>query len=212
MPSWAHMKRMEANMFNDGWYLIDLETTGIRPTQDDIVAVRIAYMAAYEIVREDTILVKPGKPLTAEQKEMLGITNEIFSHAATLESVVKDLANPSHPAPIIAWDENYTIAFLEAAFHQCGKTFDRPYVALESLSALAFGSHLLRSPREICALDRMKTTAAVLCRTRSLLRFTMLHSLFLKLFSSEMSAPRDILISCSDLNMKNAIEKLLQDI
>ena len=148
---------MKANMWNDGWYLVDLETTGVSPTRDDIVAVRIAYMAAYEIVEEQTIPVKPGRPLTPAQEEMLGITNEMLSHAAALQSVVETLAHPAHRAPIIAWDEDHTISFLEAAFHLCGGSFDCPYVALESLAALAFGSHLLRSAREIAWLDREKT-------------------------------------------------------
>ena len=42
------------------------------------------------------------------------------------------------------------------AFHMCGKTFVRPYVALESLAALTFGSRLFRSVSEIAALEHYR--------------------------------------------------------
>lgn len=40
MPCWDGMDRMKANCFNDGWFLIDMETTGINPLEDDVVSLR----------------------------------------------------------------------------------------------------------------------------------------------------------------------------
>lgn len=49
LPCWQNREVMRSNMFNDAWYLIDIETTGLDRWKDHIIAIRIARMANYEI-------------------------------------------------------------------------------------------------------------------------------------------------------------------
>ena len=47
LPCWQNREVMRSNMFNDAWYLIDIETTGLDRWKDRIIAIRIARMANY---------------------------------------------------------------------------------------------------------------------------------------------------------------------
>lgn len=144
MPCWNGLKRMEANGFNDGWYLIDLTSTGLDPTEDELIAVSIAFMGQYEIHEVKTLYIKPSHPLTAEDEAVTGITNEMLKNGISKEEVVAYLENLPHSAPFVIETEKYDYPFLKALYHFCGKKFDCPYVAIDGLAAIAFGHKLLR--------------------------------------------------------------------
>lgn len=147
MPSWMGLKSMLGNGFNDGWYLIDLETTGKDPLVDDIIAVRIARMANYEIKGEEIFYIKPRKPVSQEYADMVGLSLEKIENGMPLEQVVEELESLN--APLLFFCENYNSAFLDVAWHLCGKTFEKPYLALDGLAAIAFGHNLMRTEKEL---------------------------------------------------------------
>lgn len=68
MPCWDGLKRMEANMFNDGWYLIDLTSTGLDPTADELIAISVAY-ALHELVQA-IYVEKPDKSSGTRQQKI----------------------------------------------------------------------------------------------------------------------------------------------
>lgn len=144
MPCWDGLKRMEANMFNDGWYLLDLTSTGLDPTSDEVISITIAFMGQYELREKETIYIKPSRPLTEEDEAITGITNEMLENGMSKAEVVSYLENLPHPAPFIIETEKYDYPALKALYHYCGKKFDHPYIAIDGLAAIAFGYKLLR--------------------------------------------------------------------
>lgn len=49
--------------WQDRWWLLDVETSGIDREKDDIIALRLACMEDYNIIQEREILVCPRRPL-----------------------------------------------------------------------------------------------------------------------------------------------------
>ena len=149
MPCWDGLKRMEANMFNDGWYLIDLTSTGLDPTADELIAISVAYMADYNILEKETLYLKPSRPLSEEDEAITGITNEMLENGISKEAAIEYLENLPHPAPFILETEKYDYPFLKALYHFCGKKFDHPYIAIDGLSSIVFGHKLIRRTRDL---------------------------------------------------------------
>ena len=158
MPCWDGLKRMEGNMFNDGWYLLDLTSTGIDPTSDEVIAITIAYMSQYELQEKETIYIKPSRPLTEEDEAITGITNEMLEAGMSKAEAVSYLEHLPLPAPFILETEKYDYPALKALYHFCGKKFDHPYVAIDGLAAIAFGYKLLRRSADLvkAVSDRMQ--------------------------------------------------------
>ena len=76
LPCWQNRKVMRSNMFNDAWYLLDIETTGLDRWKDRIIAIRIARMANYEINWErPTIYIRQAEPLPAQISETVSYTH-----------------------------------------------------------------------------------------------------------------------------------------
>ena len=159
MPCWDGLKRMGANGFNDGWYLIDLTSTGLDPTGDEVIAISVAYMANYTIYEKETLYIKPSSPLTEEAKAITGITNEMLENGISKEDAIAYLETLPHSAPFILETEKYDYPFLKALYHFCGKKFDRPYVAIDGLASIAFGYKLLRRTSDLvdAVSDRLRS-------------------------------------------------------
>ena len=139
MPTWSESENLFLNKFNAGWYLIDIETTGISPTRDSIIAIHFAYMQNYKIQSEETIFVNPGKVIDKDIEESTGITNEVLKKSKSIDEVVCRIENLKHDVPIIFWSEDYEASFFEVAWNMSGKEFNLPYIALDSLAAYTFG-------------------------------------------------------------------------
>lgn len=164
MPCWDHLKRIEANMFNDAWYLIDMETSGSDPLEDDILCISIARMAAYEIQCEWKFYIRQMHPISEELEKETGITNEMLEHGISKEEVVKFLHELPFPALILE-SEKYDLPFLKALFHLCGDRFDLPFVAIDGLAAIAFANTGCRRARDVLQfpLQRRLTRTPVDC-------------------------------------------------
>lgn len=42
-------------MLNDGWYLLDMETTGADPLEHDVISLSVSFMADYKIISTETL-------------------------------------------------------------------------------------------------------------------------------------------------------------
>lgn len=149
MPCWDGMARMRNNVFNDGWYLLDMETSGADPLEDDIISLSISYMADYKIQSTETLYIKQTQPITERIAAITGITNEMLEHGITKEQAVEHLNNLPSPSPIILESSSYYLPFLKALYHSCGQKFDLPNVAIDGLAAISFGYIIFRKPHEI---------------------------------------------------------------
>lgn len=154
LPCWQNRAAMRSNMFNDAWYLIDLETTGTDIWKDHIISIRLARMANYEIGWENPpIYIQQSEPLPESISNLTGITDEMLAHGIPLEEAVEELDSlPCDTTPFVFTGEEYTAGFLNAAFLRCGKSFTRPYVAIDKLANIPFGYLMQRRAQNIPSL------------------------------------------------------------
>lgn len=139
-------------MFNDGWYLLDVETDGLDPLCDNIIAISLAYMANYEVLHEEILYIRQEEPIAHGIEVLTGITNEVLAYGMTLKQAVETLDNLPHPAPLVLAVEDFQVSFLKNAWHMCGKRFTKAYIGLDGLAALTFPQSLSRTMDSLLAL------------------------------------------------------------
>ena len=166
LPCWQNRKTMRNNMFNDAWYLIDIETTGLDVWKDRIIAIRFSKMANFEVHGESTIYIRQPEPLPENITNLTGITDDMLEHGVSLEEAIEELdALPCKSIPFVFTDEDYTTGFLNAAFLRCGKALDRPYLAIDKLANIPFGYLMQRRARNIPSLADPESTEDLLFDT-----------------------------------------------
>lgn len=149
MPCWNGMARMRSNMFNDGWYLLDMETSGTDPLESDVISLSVSYMANYKIQFTETLYIKQEHPISEKVEAITGITNEMLEKGITKEQAVEFLNNLPACSPIILESYRYFVPFLKALYHSCGSTFNLPYVEMDGLAAIAFSYTRFRNPYDV---------------------------------------------------------------
>lgn len=149
MPCWDGMARMRSNVFNDGWYLLDIETSGFDPLEDDIISLSVSYMVDYKIQSTETLYIKQTHPISQKMESVTGITNKMLEYGISKEQAVEYLNHLPNPSPIIIESSRYYLPFLKALYHSCGQKFDLPNVAIDGLAAITFGHTIFRKPYEI---------------------------------------------------------------
>lgn len=153
LPCWQDRYAMRGNMLNDGWYLIDIETTGLNVWKDRILSIRYTKMANYEVRGETTLYIRQPEPLPERISELTGITNDMLARGISLEEAVSELETlPCKDTPFVFTNEDFTTGFLNAAFLRCGQSFDRPYLAIDKLANIPFGYLMQRRARNIPSL------------------------------------------------------------
>ena len=154
LPCWQNREVMRSNMFNDAWYLLDIETTGLDRWKDRIIAIRVARMANYEINWErPTIYIRQAEPLPAQISEITGITDNMLAGGVSMEEALEELDSlPCKDTPFLFANEDFATGFLNAEYLRCGKTFDRPYVAIDKLANIPFGYLMQRKAWNIPSL------------------------------------------------------------
>ena len=159
-PCWKNREAMRSNMFNDAWYLIDIETTGLDRWKDRIIAIRVARMANYGINWErPTIYIRQPEPLPEGVAEITGITNAMLAGGVSLEEALEELDSlPCKDTPFLFTNEDFATGFLNTEYLRCGKTFDRPYVAIDKLASIPFGYLMQRKAWNIPALIGFETS------------------------------------------------------
>lgn len=138
-PCSENLDDMCSNMFNDGWYLIDFETTGFDSLTDEIVSFSISYMTDYNVQNTTTYYIKQKKRITTDVEEWTGITNEMLENGIEKTELIDVLNNLPSPSPFILYSESYFVPFLKALYMSCGENFKTPYIALDELAAHVFG-------------------------------------------------------------------------
>lgn len=152
LPCWQNREKMLGNGLNDGWYLIDIETTGTDCWNDNIIAIYISYMANFETKWEDIIYIKHPEPLSDEVANLTGITDEMLSHGITLDEAIDKLdALSCKNTPFVFTNEDFMTGFLNAAYLRCRKHFTRPYIAIDKLAQVPFGYLMQRKALNIPA-------------------------------------------------------------
>jgi DNA polymerase-3 subunit epsilon len=98
--------------FIDDYIVLDLETTGLDPTYDEIIEIAAIKYSNGEKISEFTTMVKPQNKINEYITKLTGITNEMVNNAPRIEKVLPDLMKFLGDSVIVAHNANFDINFL----------------------------------------------------------------------------------------------------
>lgn len=97
------------------WAVIDIETTGINPSTDEIIDLGFLQFEGTKLVRSFSSLVRPENPVSSFITKLTGISNEQLKKAPLWSSVEVDLLTlESHN--LLAHNANFEESFLKRYF------------------------------------------------------------------------------------------------
>lgn len=106
------------------WALLDIETTGINPSTDEIIDLGYLQFEGTKLVRTCSSLVKPENPVSSFITKLTGITNQQLQKAPLWSEVQTDLVLlESHQ--ILAHNAGFEESFLKRYFDKLPNTSER---------------------------------------------------------------------------------------
>lgn len=111
--------------FIKDYTVLDLETTGLDPTYDEIIEIAAIKYQYGEKVSEFNTLIKPENEIDEYISQLTGITNEMVKDAPEIKKVLPDLMKFLGDSVIVAHNANFDINFLydnyKLCFNECFK-------------------------------------------------------------------------------------------
>lgn len=96
--------------------VVDLETTGLRPTTDRITEIGAVKVCGGEVLGELRTFIHPGRPIPAAITAVTGITDAMVRGAPTIAQVLPSLRSFLGDAVFVAHNAPFDLGFLRAAF------------------------------------------------------------------------------------------------
>lgn len=192
------LDRIGNHPLRGGWWMLDAETSGFDPLTDDIVAVCLAYMEAYEIHQEVSFCVRPKFPLKPEIVKLTGITPEDLQGAVSIDSAVKRIGMFVADAPLLVYHTRFLLPFLRAAFHHhASEEFDYPCLSLSGTSMRVLGGE--KEQRLATLARQLPAPEADLPQDHSLaMMYRVSTALFERLESRGARTVDDLLALCGE--------------
>lgn len=100
--------------------VVDLETTGLRPTVDRITEIGAVKVRGGEVLGELRTFVHPGRPIPAAITTVTGITDAMVRGAPTIDQVLPSLRTFLGDAVFVAHNAPFDLGFLRAAVTEHG--------------------------------------------------------------------------------------------
>ena len=114
--------------FSDEIVCFDIETTGLKVTQEAITEIGAVRLRNGEIVETFQTFVDPERRLTPEIIGLTGITDEMLRGAPKLKDALTAFLAFSGGAPLAAHNAEFDISFIRAGCRKCGIPFEPTYI------------------------------------------------------------------------------------
>jgi len=98
--------------FHDKYIVIDLETTGLSSTMNEIIEFCGIKIENGQIIDELTILIKPSYPVDAFITSLTGISNEMLIDESDIESVIDEITDFLGDSILLGHNTNFDVRFL----------------------------------------------------------------------------------------------------
>ena len=137
-------------MLNDGFVVVDIETTGLDKEVDELIFVSAVRIANYKIIDTFEMLIKPTKPIPKEIEDLCEITNEMVSYAESADVVVKKLIDFIGLDVIVTYDRGFIDDFLSPILRKIGYEINtKPRLNLFYLARKLYGNQLFSLPSRL---------------------------------------------------------------
>lgn len=125
----------------ENYCVVDIETTGLSRTYDQIIEICALRVRKNEIVDTFTQLVKPTFPIPTTATRVNGITNEMVENAPSIKEVIAAFIEFIADDIVIGHNiGSFDLEFINnACTNEFGKPLDNDYIDTLPLSRIAFG-------------------------------------------------------------------------
>ena len=103
--------------------IVDLETTGGHPAHDRITEIAVLEVEGFEVKREWSSLVNPGRSIPGAIQALTGITQEMVEDAPRFEQLAAELHARLHGRVFVAHNARFDYGFLRHEFERAGMSF-----------------------------------------------------------------------------------------
>ena len=114
--------------FSDEIVCFDIETTGLKVTQEAITEIGAVRLKNGEIVETFQTFVDPERRLTPEIIGLTGITDEMLRGAPKLKDALTAFLAFAGDAPLAAHNAEFDISFIRAGCRKCSIPFEPTYI------------------------------------------------------------------------------------
>ena len=133
--------------------VLDLETTGLSPTDDRITEVGVVKARGGEVLGEFATLVNPGRSVPAAVAAVTGITDHMLAARPPIEAVLPTLVEFLRGTVLVAHNASFDTRFLAAALERHAY----PPLALPVVDTAAVARRVLRDEVRNCRLSTLAT-------------------------------------------------------
>lgn len=102
------------NVLPDDYLVLDFETTGLDPVNDDIIEVAMVRVVNRKPSEWYTRLIKPRAVLTEKVSSITGITYDMVKNKPYIETVIQEILDFIGNSPILGHNVDFDIKFLAA--------------------------------------------------------------------------------------------------
>jgi DNA polymerase-3 subunit epsilon len=102
---------------------VDLETSGVSPSEDRITEIGIVLVDGDTLVEEWSSLLDPGVPIPPEITALTGITNEMLRGAPRFAALLPEVGRRLEGRVFVAHNARFDYGFLKAEFRRAGERF-----------------------------------------------------------------------------------------
>lgn len=93
--------------------VIDIETTGLTETEDEILEISIVKVRNSKIVDAFSTLIKPSKQLSNRIQEITHISNDLLQYAPSIDAVIPKVLEFIGNDTLVSHDAEFTMKFLK---------------------------------------------------------------------------------------------------
>lgn len=105
--------------FPDDYVVIDIETTGLSPTYDEIIEISALKYHSNVLIDKFVTLVRPYNLIDEYIINLTGITNEMVSNAPTINECIQNFYNFIGDSTLVGYNVNFDINFLYDNLLEC---------------------------------------------------------------------------------------------
>ena len=100
--------------------VVDIETTGGRPSGNDITEIGVVHVENKKITHQWSSLVKPDRSIPYNIQLLTGIDDEMVADAPTFEELIPTLQKELKGDVFVAHSVNFDYSFIDRAFREAG--------------------------------------------------------------------------------------------
>jgi DNA polymerase-3 subunit epsilon len=134
----SHPERDETDLDKLAFTVFDTETTGLNPSQDEIISIGAVRIVNGRLLRQESFdrLVDPGRPVDPVSTAVHGISSEMLEGQPSIDEVLPPFAQFAEDTVLVGHNLAFDLRFLELKEAQTGVCFTQPVLDTLLLSAV----------------------------------------------------------------------------